>query len=97
MKAVIYEDNGWIKQSLVLDTMSPLEGHIGVPYNPPDITRLDWNEITRELNNLLVKRGLIDLNDLNGQGINLLRNAVQIVITKRIISLYKSKEAINNE
>jgi len=93
MKAVVYEENGWLRQSLIHDSMSALEGHKGVPHNPPDITKLDWNEIMRELNNLLIERGLVEMNDLNGQGINLLRSAVQIVITKKIVLLYKSKEA----
>ena len=92
MKTVVYEDGGWLRQSMVKDTMSPLDGHKGIPHNPPDITELDWNEIMRELNNLLVQRDLINKKDLNGQGINHLRNAVQVVITNKIIMLYKSKE-----
>jgi len=91
MKAVTYEENGWLRRSHVLDNMSALDAHKGVPANPPDITQLDWNEIERELNNLLIKRGLIELNDLNGQGINLLRSAVQVVITNKIILLYKGQ------
>jgi len=91
MKAVTYDEDGWLRRSHVLDTMSALDAHKGVPSNPPDITQLDWNEIKRELNNLLIQRGLIERNDLNGQGINLLRSAVQSVITKKIIMLYKQE------
>jgi len=94
MKAVVYKDeNGWLRRSLVLDTMSALEGQKGVPDNPPDIAELDWNEIAKELNNLLIERNLISVKDLRGQGINHLHNAVQVVVTKKIVELYKSKEA----
>jgi len=93
MRLTIYEDeNGWLRQSWVKDGMSSLDAHKGVPCNPPDLAEIDCVEMMKELNNLLVQRGLISLDDLQAGGYNLLRSAVQQIVTRRISNMYKENK-----
>ena len=90
MKVIKYDSDGWLKQSIIKNNMSEKDAERGLPLNPPDIRELDWEEIKRELNNLMIERGLIALKDLNQRnGYQLLVSAVQSVITKKIVQLYK--------
>lgn len=93
MKVVTYEDeDGWLRQSMIKDNMHISEGPKGIPNNPPDISQLDWTQIQKELNRLMIKRKLISMKDLQGGGHRLLENAVMLAVLKPIVELYK-KEA----
>jgi hypothetical protein len=63
----------------------------GIPNDPPDLDRLDWDTLKRELHNELVKRGLYDFEDVQRQqnGVSL---AIRRVITKRVLALYKETD-----
>ena len=89
MKIIKYDSDGWMMQSIIKNDMSEEDVNSGIPLNPPDIRSLDWEEIKRELNSLMVERGLITFDNLNGGGHQLLVSAVQSVITKKIVQLYK--------
>jgi len=90
MKKVIYADkDGFKKVALIRDTDPDTMAPLGVPCGPPDIRDLDWNSIWQEINNLLVDRGLNDLESLNAGG---LENSIIVPIRKRIITAYKLKE-----
>ena len=60
MKRVEWTDSkGWKHARLVQDDiLQPVEE--GVPLEPPDIERLDWDTIKKSLHNELFTRNLID-------------------------------------
>ena len=72
--------------------MSLSDAQKGILLDPPDLTRLDWEEIVRDLHNLLVKRGLITIKDVNE--LQTLNNTILLVIAPRISELYR--ETTNN-
>ena len=89
MRLVRYEtDDGWKYQSWIPDNMPALEAEKGIPHNPPDVTRLDWNGIQREINNLLIDRELITLKDVDNHS-GMLGNTILKTILPKLIELYK--------
>lgn len=90
MKIVAYIDNdGWKRRALIKDDMRLEQAYQGIPRNPPDVSQLDCEEILRELNNLLVDRGLFTVADLN-KNPNSLRNVIEMVLHPKIMNLYKN-------
>ena len=90
MKRVVYEDETGFKSVALIrdrdpDTMAPQ----GIPCGPPDVRTLDWDNILKEMNNLLVDRGLTNLQSLNNGGLD---NSIIIPIKRRLIAAYKQKE-----
>jgi hypothetical protein len=90
MRIVEYTDElGWMRRSLIKDNMRPEQAVQGIPRNPPDLSQLNCEDILRELNNLIVERGLFTIADLN-KNPNSLRGAVLGIIYPKIIDLYKN-------
>ncbi len=90
MKKIEYTDKeGFNHHSLITNNMSLSEAQKGVLSDPPDLTRLDWDEIVRDLHNLLVKRGLITIKDVNE--LQTLNNSILTVVAPRISELYRGK------
>lgn len=89
------DERGFVRQALVRngdpDETAPERG---IPNDPPDLDRLDWEELKRELHNELARRGLYDQGDVerHQSGVS---SAVRRVITKRILALYKETEYDN--
>lgn len=61
---------------------------IGIPVGPPDLRELDWDEFRRELNNILVDRGLLTWNNVVEQQ-NGLRGAILQAMSNKLSLLYK--------
>ena len=92
MKKVIYEDeNGFKNVSLIRDSDPDTMAPSGIPCGPPDIRDLDWDEIWREINNLLVDRGFTNLQSLNIGGLD---SSIITPIKRRLLNAYKNKEKI---
>lgn len=90
MKLVQYKDErGYLYQSFVPENFPISEAEKGIPNNPPDLDRLDWDAIRRELNNLLVNRNLITLRDIDTSGG--LSNAILSTILPKLVELYKEQ------
>ncbi len=87
MKLIKYEEDGFIKQSFIPHDMNVEDADKGIPNNPPDLLRLDWKEIAKELNNLLIERNLITLKDIAEHGS--LQNTILSIIKPKIVELYK--------
>jgi predicted nuclease with TOPRIM domain len=88
MKLIKYvdENDGKTKQSFITDDMSHYDVDKGIPYNPPDLSRIDWGLVEKELHNLLLERGLITLQDITEKGLS---NAILLVVQPKIQQLYK--------
>ena len=95
-KPIIYEDgNGWKKRSLVKDTDGENEGPYGIPLGPPDIRRLDWDLILKQINNALVEQGLFTWSDVQHSS-----SGLQIACTflkRELVALYRQEEAEQDE
>jgi hypothetical protein len=90
MKHVIWTDkNGWKHHSLVENDSDRPE--LGLPCDPPPVEALDWEEIKKEINNLLVDKGLYSLKDIYGENSGILSVAGS-VINKKLLALYKRQE-----
>ena len=92
MRIVVFEDEeGWHRPRLIRDDMSEAQAHQGIPVMP-DLNDLDWEAVKKDLNNLLVARGIFTYNDLNlAQGG--LSNAILSVMKKRVVTLYRENSA----
>ncbi len=89
MRLVRYEDeDGFAHQSFIKENMPLVDAHMGVPHDPPDITRLDWQAIQVEINNLLLERDLITLKDITNKR-GMLENTIKSIIVPKLIQLYK--------
>lgn len=98
MRLIRYENvDGYLYQAWIPENSPASDAEKGVPYNPPDVNRLDWDAIKRELNNLLVKRDIITLKDVDVSGA--LSGTILSVIQPKLIELYKEqsgyKKSIN--
>lgn len=90
MKKVVYEDeDGFKKIALIRDTDPDTMAPHGIPCGPPDIRELDWPAIWRDINNLLVDRGLTSLQSLSAGGLD---NSIITPIKRPLIAAYKNKE-----
>lgn len=90
MKKVVWEDeNGFNHHSLINNNMPMSDVQKGLLLDPPDITKLDWEEIVRDLHNLLVARGLKTMKDVNE--LQTLNNSILTVIAPRISKLYREQ------
>jgi hypothetical protein len=89
MRIVVVPDkHGFLRRYKIRDDMLDIEAEAGIPVNPPDVSTLDCEEIMRELNNLLVERNLITLNDVAASQ-QTLNNTILAVLQPRIVNLYK--------
>ena len=90
MRLVRYEDDdGYLYQAWIPENAPASDADKGIPHNPPDVERLDWDVIKRELNNLLIKRNLITQKDIDTS--NALAGTIATVIQPKLIELYKEQ------
>lgn len=90
MKSVQWTDErGYLRVSLLRDNDDVSLAPQGIPISPPDLDRLDWDEIKRELHNLLVERGLFDYADVVAQQ-NGVSAAIVTVLKRKLVALYRA-------
>lgn len=96
MRVVEWEKDGILHKALVRNTDADsvaISGH-GLPLTPPDVRELDWDEISRDLYNELVKRGLFTIDDVQ-KSQNGVSAAILTVIKRKVLLLYR--QGGNNE
>jgi hypothetical protein len=94
MKIVITTDEaGYKHRYLVTDEMDEDAAHQGMPQDPPDISKLPWDAIKRDLHNALVDRGLVGYDDILGpqDGVT---GAIKFALRGELIKLYKERRGI---
>jgi len=85
--------DGWLQQSFIKNNMPNSKADLGIPHNPPDLRQIDCEGALQELNELLIQRELITLDDLN-KNPNMLQNSILSVFHRRILDLYKQEKII---
>ena len=98
MRRIVFEDRYGKKHvSMVRDGDPDDAAPNGIILDPPDLERLDWEEIKRDLHNALVDAGLVTWADVQRkQG---LRVAILRAVRKKLVYLYREvdKEAKNGD
>jgi hypothetical protein len=85
MKTVTWQDTkGWLHKSLIRDTDPDTAAPQGIPQDPPDINKLDWEAIKRDLHNELVNRQLLTQADLQGE-----LGSVSLILVSHLRLLYR--------
>lgn len=91
MKTVEWTDaQGYNHRALIRDGDLPAVAHAGhgISADPPDVNRIDWEQVKRDLHNLLLAHKLTTFDDVNTSAAPL--GAVLIKALKaQVISLYK--------
>lgn len=91
MRLVQWTDaEGYKHQSYIKDDDSDDMAEKGIRHEPPDLSRIDWKEVEKELHNELITRGLISWADVQAQQTTL-GPAILAVLKRRLITLYREK------
>lgn len=89
MRCVEWKDGrGCLRRSLVRDGDPDTLAPQGVPQDVPDLERIDWEELQRELHNELHRRGLFTWGDVQ-RSQNGLTGAILAVVRRRLVALYR--------
>jgi hypothetical protein len=89
MKTVIWIDgDGYKHRSLLRDSDPDHLVMQGIPQEPPDLKRLDWDSLMRDLHNILVERGIITWDDVQ-RGQNMVSSAILQIFKRPIVGLYR--------
>lgn len=93
MRKIIYTDNDGFKRVVMLRDSDPDSmARAGIPVSLP-ADDLDWGAIKRDLNNILIDRGLFALDDVEASKDGL-RSAIMYAMLRRLATAYKEKEKI---
>lgn len=86
------DDRGYYRLSYLRDDDPDELAPQGVPAGPPDINSLDWEEIKRDIHNLLVSRRLLSWADVqNSQhGVTSVVNAI---VKRRLLVLFRTADS----
>jgi len=96
MRKVIYTDNNGFKKIVMLRDSDPDSmARAGIPVSLP-ADDLDWGAIKRDLNNILIDRGLFTLDDVKASN-NGLRSAIMYALLRKLTRAYKEKEKANGK
>ena len=91
MKEITFtDDDGLLHKSAIRDEDPDELAHEGILQDPPNVERLDWDEIKRELHNQLVMRKLFTYDDLVRQQ-NGVTGAILAAMRKPVINLFKER------
>lgn len=80
-----YKHLAYVKEGTHLNGNAP----VGIGADPPDINRLDWEQIKREIHNQMVEQRLLTWDDIQKHQ-NALAGIVLGVVRKQIVALYRS-------
>lgn len=91
MKLTRWTDaTGYERATLLRDGDGDELREAGLPVGPPDIHKLDWEALVRDLHNELMRRGLFNWQDVQ-RSQNGLTAAVRKIIVKPLIALYRER------
>jgi hypothetical protein len=97
MRTVIVVDRfGYKRAYLCTDDMSDDEAEQGIPQTPPDLDLIEWEEVKKQLNNILVDRGIFTYADVC-KAQNAISSACKSVMKNRIVNLYRNREVKSHE
>jgi len=92
LRAVIWTDRaGYRRRSLVRDEDPDDAAAQGLPSEPPNVERIDWDDVKRDIHNQLMDAGMVTWLDVQ-RGQNKLAAIVKSVVLRRVVALYREPE-----
>ena len=92
MKTVTTVDSrGFDVPVTIPDHIPDAQASVGIPMMRVDVDSIDWDEVKKHLNNLLVARGLYSLADIE-RNPAVFQNTLVAVLKHKVISLYRQSE-----
>ena len=89
MRHVEWTDKGGrLRRSLVRDGDPDALAPLGLPRGVPDLDRVDWEGVKRDLHNELHRRGLFTWEDVQ-QSQDDITGAVLAALKRRLVALYR--------
>lgn len=79
-----YEHQAWMRNG----DKDPAKG---ITHDPPDLNRLDWEEIKRNIHNALVNQNLVTWEDVQAKQ-NAIGGIILAEVRKPILALYRSND-----
>ena len=90
MKYLTYEDkDGFIRRALVKDDYTAAQAEYGIPAGPPDVRQIDWNSVSRDINNVLAESGSFTWDDVNRSQTGI-QSAINI-FRRALLTLYRQE------
>lgn len=85
-RVIIKEENGelhafWVKDDAV-------DAKYGIPCDPPDLNKLDWDDMRMQIHNQLLERNITTWQDVQREQ-TAITSIVQSVVKNAIVNLYK--------
>lgn len=84
------DESGYVRQSYIKDDDPDDMADKGIRHEPPDVARIDWEQVKIDLHNELVSRGLVSWADVQAQQTTL-EPVILAVLKRRLIALYREK------
>ncbi len=97
MRHVIISDKKGFKTRMLIRDSDGDEAadRIGVPDGPPDVRRIDWEQVQLEINNLLVDNGFFTWDKLMQSPSGL--NIITLPIRRQLSALYRERKETGKE
>jgi hypothetical protein len=97
MRIVVWTDeSGFKHRSLIRDDDDDHFAPYGIPLDPPDLRHLDWDNLIRELHNLLVDKGISTWDDVQASQTGV-TSSVLAVLKGPIVGLYRKKQSDDSD
>jgi hypothetical protein len=84
------DEKGYKRRSAIRDSDPDTMAPQGIPAGPPDLQRLDWENLVKELNNMLVDREINSWRDIQVHQ-NAVSNAIVSIFKRPIVALYREQ------
>jgi len=85
------DEDGFNHRSLLKDSDHDSLAPRGIPQDPPDVRRLNWRAIQKNIHNELLNRGLLTFEDVQERG-NEVSAVIKAALLRPIIRLYREKD-----
>lgn len=91
MKEVAWTDRyGYKRVSLIRDTDPDEMAEKGIPLEPPDVDKINWEEVKRDLHNALIDQRLFGWQDVQ-RAQNALTGILIRVLKRHLVLLYRQE------
>ena len=95
MRQVIWADkDGFKHRSLVRDSDPDDAAAGGILQDPPDLSRLDWLGVQRDMHNAFIDHGIATWADLQRK--QMLPGIITSAVKRRVIALFREKTEVED-
>jgi len=92
MREVAWTDRyGYKRVSLIRDDMTDDMAEQGIPLQPPNVDRINWEEVKRDLHNALIDQRMFGWQDVQ-RAQNALTGILVAVLKRQLVLLYRIED-----